>query len=164
MTAPITSGGARGFGVVEIVVVAGLASVALVSILQLAVVVNRPIAAGVREAEATYLAEEALEAVRVVRNESWTDNIDPLANDTTYYPIIASSAWTLTTTDPGPLQARYTRTVTFGEVYRDDDDNISDTGELDPKTRKVTATVSWTEHGQSKNVTLETYITNFLNT
>jgi type II secretory pathway pseudopilin PulG len=154
----------RGIGVVEIVVVVGIAGIIMLSIFQLVVVATRPISVSTREAEATYLAEEALEAVRLLRNESWTDKIASLTDSTTYYPVIVASAWTLTTTNPGPLNGTYTRTIVIRTAVRDSSDNISTTGTSDPKTKRVTATVSWLEHGQAKSVILETYITNFLGT
>ncbi|MGH7926328.1 MAG: type IV pilus modification PilV family protein [Candidatus Binatia bacterium] len=154
----------HGFGLVEIVVVAGIVSTVFVGMFQLVILATRPIASSTREAEATYLAEEALEAVRALRNENWTDNITPLSNGTTYYPTLISNRWTLSTTNTGPVQGLYAQTVVLGAAYRDGNDNISPTGTLDENTKKVTATVTWTEHGQTKNVTLETYITNFFAT
>lgn len=153
----------RGIGVIEIVVVAGIISTVFLSISQLLVLATRPIAAGAREAQAMFLAEEAIEAVRTLRNVDWTDNIASLTNDTPYYPLLAGDNWSLTTSNPGVIDNTYTRTVVVSAVYRDGDDNIStSSGTLDEKTRKVTATVSWSERGQSKSVVLETYITNFL--
>jgi len=48
------------------------------------------------------------------------------------------------------------------DVGRDgNDDIVASGGTPDPNTKKVTATVSWTESTQSKQVVLTTYITNF---
>lgn len=153
-----------GLGLVEIVVVAGIISIVFVGLLQLLVLTLRPVEENVRQAEAAYFAEEAIEAVKVLRNEGWTTYIDPLANNTSYYPVITSDRWTLTTTDPGPINGTYTRTVTFEAVYRDVNDDITTTGTLDSQTRKVVAAVSWLDHGQNKTVVVETYIANFLDT
>ena len=131
---------------------------------QLVVLTNRPIKQGLREAEATYLAEEAIETVKVLRNDGWATNIAPLTNGTTYYSTLSGSDWTLTTTDPGPINNQYSRTIVVEEVYRDTNDDIASTGTLDVKTKKVTATVTWSEHGSTESVTLETYITNFRDT
>lgn len=151
----------QGVGVVEIVVVSGIASLVFAGILQLVVLTNRPVEAGIRKAEATYLAEEGIEAVKALRNEGWSTNITSLSNGTTYYPTIVSSAWTLSTTDPGIINNIYARTVVLEAVYRDGNDDIASSGTLDPKTRKITSTVTWNEHGATESVVLETYITNF---
>ena len=154
----------NGYGVIEVTVAAGLASVIALSIFQLVVATGRPVSAGARQTEATYLAEEALEAVRVLRNDSWSNEIAPLSNNTVYYPVKIATDWTLTTTPPAPINSLYTRTIQLQAVYRDANDDISASGTLDPKTRKVTATVTWPERGQAKTITLDTYLTNFLGT
>lgn len=153
-----------GMSMVEIVVVVAIIGIVLVSISQLMVLSTGPIRASARQTDAVFLAEEALEAVRVLRTDSWTNNIESTANGATYYPVISGSNWTLSASDPGPINGLYTRTVVMDAVYRDVNDDITQTtGTLDSDTRKITATISWSEKGQSKNVVLETYLTNFLN-
>jgi type II secretory pathway pseudopilin PulG len=152
----------KGFSIVEIVIVAGLSSIVLLGLIQLIVFSTRPIKENVRETEATFLAEEAIEVARVLRNESWTTNIATLSAATNYYPVISSGSWTLSTTDPGAINGIYTRIVTLAAVNRDGNDDIAATGTDDPNTKKITATVSWTERGAAQSVTIETYITNFL--
>lgn len=152
----------RGFGTVEIMVVAAIIGITFASLYQLFIVASRPIRASARETEATYLAEEGIEATRILRNNGWTSNIAPLSTATTYYPTLSGGTWTLSSTDPGPINGAYTRTVVLDEAYRDANDDITTvTGTLDPDTKKITSTVSWSERGTSKNVVIETYITNF---
>lgn len=155
---------AAGFGIIEIAVVAGIVSVVFLGMFQLAIVANRPVAGSARETEATYLAEEGIEAVRVLRNEGWDSHITTISNTTNYYPTISANRWTLNTIDPGAINGTYTRVIVLSAVYRDTDDNISSTGTLDANTRKVTSTVTWNEHGIIRSVVLETYITNFFDT
>jgi len=150
-----------GIGIVEIVVVIGIIGIALVGMIQTVVLVSRPFAADARQTQASYLAQEGIEAVRLVRDANWTNNIASLANNTTYYPTLTANVWTLSTSDPGTIDGTYTRTVTLQAVYRDANGNISSSGTLDEKTRKVVSTVSWDEHGQNQSQQLETYITNF---
>jgi len=159
----IKQSASRGVGVVEIMVVVGIVSFAVVGLYEFLVLSTRPISEGVRKVEATYLAQEGLEAVRTLRNKSWDGSIVPLTVEATYYAVIAGSEWALTTTDPGPLDGLYTRTITLHKVFRDPaNDNISPTGTEDPRTRRVTAVVSWKERGKSKQVMVETYLTDFL--
>lgn len=151
----------QGFGIIEIIVVAGLVGVVLLGLIQLTVLSTRPIEESVRQAEALYLAEEAIEAVRTLRNESWTNNITTLTHGTIYYPTISGTDWTLTTTDPGAVNGTYTRSLTTSAVYRDANDDIATTGTLDPKTVKITTTVTWSERRSTATTTMATYLTNF---
>lgn len=117
-----------------------------------------------KKIEAAQLAQEGIEAVRTLRNNSWTDNIASLTNGTTYYLEFSANEWTLTTSPPNLINALYTRTIILTAVNRDANDNISPTGTLDPDTKKITVTVSWPEKGENKSISLETYITNFFDT
>ncbi|TSC69432.1 MAG: hypothetical protein G01um101466_29 [Parcubacteria group bacterium Gr01-1014_66] len=108
--------------------------------------------------EAFLLAEEGMEAVRALRDTSWTTHIAPLAtNGTPYYAVIENARWKLTTTAPPLLEGIYTRTILFASVNRDGADRIAGAGALDPGTRKVTVRINW---GASQKE-LITYITDF---
>lgn len=147
----------NGFGLVEIVVVTAVVTTALFALLQAESLAVRLLRNEKDNLEATILAGEALEAVNALRNESWTQNILPLANGTAYYPIIENGKWKLSTINPGPINGRYTSTVIFNQVFRDAADDITPSGTLDSNTRGVKAVVSWT----AKSKDLSTYITNF---
>jgi type II secretory pathway pseudopilin PulG len=151
-----------GVGLIEIVVVIAVIGVTFLGFYQLIALSIRPIQESARASQAAYLAQEGIEAVRTLRNESWGSNITPLVDEANYYPGVSAGNWTLAATDPGPIDGLYRRTVTVHEVFRDADDNINPTGTLDEKTKKVTARVSWDERGKGKEVTLTTYVTDFL--
>ena len=116
------------------------------------------------DVEATYLADEGMEAVRISRLRGWTNNIANKTNGTIYYPALSASYWTLST-DPGQgvINGIYTRSVVFSIVYRDtgSGDIVTSGGNEDAKTRLVTVTVSWPERGQTRSVSLQGYITNY---
>lgn len=153
----MTKKSSSGFGLVELVVVAAIASATLAGFLQAAILSLRLLHAQQESLEATMLAQEGMEAVRSVRDESWTDNITPLINGTVYYPMVINNKWILSTNNPGLFNQRYARQVIFGQVFRNATDDIAATGVADTGTRKVTMTVSW----GSKQVQLISYITNF---
>jgi len=153
----------KGFGVIEIVVVVGLISTVLLGMTQLAVLSIRPIHESVRQGEALYLADETLEVMHLQRNAGWTANIASLSTGTTYYPVISGGNWTLSTTDPGPFNGTFSRSLVIDEVYRDANDDISTSGTLDTESIKVTSTVSWVERAANPSVVVSTYLTNFLN-
>ncbi len=152
----------QGIGLIEIVVAVAIISVSFLGFYQLLIMATRPIEQNVRAAQAAYLAQEGIEAVRTLRNVSWAENIATLTDEASYFAAVVNGNWSLATSDPGSIDGTYTRTITVHKVFRDSDDNISDTGTLDDKTKKVDVAVSWNEHGQSESVTLATYITDFL--
>lgn len=149
--------------IAEIAVVIGIFGLILVSLIELAILSTRPISENLRQTQAILLAEEALEAVRSLRDISWSGNIASLHPNETYYLILPETHWSLTTANPGLIDNLFNRTVTIENAVRDGSDNISATGALDPNTKRVTAAVTWIEHGRTRSVTLATYLTNFLN-
>ena len=152
----------EGFGLVEIIIAIAIASMVFFGIYELIAAATRLISDNAKKTEAVLVAEEGLEAVLSIRNNGWSAGIAPLAAETAYYPALEGSTWTLSATNPGPVQNVFTRTVTFHVVYRDANDNISPTGTVDPNTRRVTVRVTWNQRGQTRSVELETYLTNFL--
>lgn len=111
--------------------------------------------------EATFVAEEGVEAMRAVRDESWS-NISTLADDTNYYPVVQNSKWSLNISVPPLVNGKYNRVVYFNQVFRDAQDKIAVSGTPDAETRKVTVVVSWTgESGGNKQIILNTYLTDF---
>ena len=112
--------------------------------------------------EAINIAAEAIEAVYSIKKEDW-DIISALNFSTNYYPEISGKKWVLSATDPGPVGGIYQRWVVLERVYRDLNDDIAAAGAEDTESRKVTAYVEWNERGSTKQITLVTYITNWIN-
>ena len=147
----------EGFGLVEIVIVTGVLAASLFAFLQTEVLSVRLLRTERDNLEAALLAQEGLEGVRSIRDESWTDTIAPLVNGTMYYPVVENSKWKLVTSDPGAIEGRYTRTIVFSQVFRNASDQIAPSGTLDAGTRKVTSRVAW-GNGQKE---LVGYVTDF---
>ena len=146
-----------GFGLIEIVIVTAIVIVTLGAFLQASTLSVRLLRTQKESLIATLLAQEGMEAVRAVRDESWTANITPLVNDTTYYPAVINNKWVMTTNNPGVQNGLYSRSITFAQVSRNGQDDIAPSGTVDTSTRKVTVTVTW----GSKQEQLVAYITNF---
>lgn len=107
-------------------------------------------------AQATFLLEEGVEIVKILRDNNWT-NISGLTTDTDYYPIFSSGSWSLSST-PSSVGI-FTRTINVQDVNRDAiSGDISTTGNNDVGTRLVTVTVSWQEGGDTASRTLSFYI------
>lgn len=110
---------------------------------------------------AAFLAEEGLEAVRILRDTSFTANIAPLNLAQDYYLTFTAGAWQLGAT-PAPLVDNiFDRRVVLSAVYRDSSDAITTTGgTLDPNTKKITVQVSWSHRGRQATNAISTYLTN----
>lgn len=152
-----------GFSLVEIMVAVAIATVFFLSIYEMIIFANKITANSLRRVEAVNFAQEGIEAVRTIRDSGWAANIAAVANDTNYYLTISGGKWTITQAPVPLLNAIFTRTIKFYGVNRDVNGNIIAVGGVaDPKTKRVVSNVFWTERGQVYNVSLETYITNFL--
>lgn len=156
----ISKNGQTGFGLIEIVIALAIVTVSFISILTFFLFERSSTFKAQYNAEAVSLTEQAMEAVRKLRDESWTNNIATLTNGTTYYPKLQNNnRWILSTTNPNTASF-YTTKVVISAVNRDGNSNISVSGTNDPNTRKLVATTSWKNSG-SQSVVLTTYITNF---
>jgi len=130
----------RGFSGVEVLV--GTSIVALILIFSVYAVVRfvnqgKDIA---DQTQALYLAEEALEMVRHIRDKKWS-NIEDLTDGTTYYLDI-DGANISTSTIPEVI-GQFTRSFEIDSVERDGNDDIVSSGTPDDTSKYVTATVTW---------------------
>ena len=149
-----------GLGVIEIVVVIAVIITVFAGILQLSALESRVQTQAREESKAYLFARETMEATRFVRDENWT-TFSALTLETSYYPVIAGSSWTLSLSSPGEIDG-FTRRVVLHEVFRDGNDDIATSGTSDADTRLVEVIVEWTSRGSSaKSVTLEAYLTNW---
>jgi type II secretory pathway pseudopilin PulG len=109
--------------------------------------------------KAVYLASEAQEMVRYVRDEDW-NAISSRTLGTAYSLNITPGSIVLSTA-PEVVDTTYTRSIVFTSVYRNaTDDIVASTAPgavLDTGCRYVTVTVGW---GGGEVVTLQTLVTN----
>ncbi|OGI84170.1 hypothetical protein A2903_01630 [Candidatus Nomurabacteria bacterium RIFCSPLOWO2_01_FULL_33_17] len=110
--------------------------------------------------QATLAIEESVEAVKAMRASNWT-NITNLTNGTAYGIVWGGTNWQ-TTASPVETSLGFTRTITPSAVYRDANDDIAESGDLDAGTKKITVSVSWVDHGTAQSESLEFYIANIL--
>ncbi len=133
-----------GFSLVEVLIACAIISAttfALVSASTQGLQLSRE---ALRQTQASLLLEEGAEAVKSIRDGAWADISAPTL-DTDYYLVFDTntSKWTLTTTDPGAMDAFFSRKVVISAVNRDANDDIATSGTLDARTRKVTVNVTW---------------------
>lgn len=149
-----------GFGVVELLAAIVIITVALVFIMEVYSFFIKAGNQNEKRLQAVSLAEEAIEAVRSMRDQDW-NSISSLSFNTAYYPDQSASPakWILVS---GQQNINgFTRQVILSRVYRDANDNIVESGGIeDPGTRKVMSTTSWQDRGDF-NVELAAYLTNW---
>jgi len=134
----------------SIILISVLASM---SVVQKSIVVSRQ---SLHTTQAAFLLEEGAEAVRINRDNSWTD-ISNLTNGTSYYPTFSSGSWVLFAS-PTTIGI-FTRTVTIQNVNRNvSTGDIASSGTNDPGTKLVTVNVSWKEGANTITKTLSFYI------
>ena len=155
-----TETNSKGIGLVEAVVVISIVSVAFAAILSAAVFFLRGGLMAADRAQALYLLEESVEAVRYLRDESYSTNITPLIGAGQRYLAPTSNGLGATTSSSTILNA-FSRTIELTEVHRrntDDDIVPSSSGDpktVDPGTAHLLVIVSW----PNGSVETETYVT-----
>lgn len=148
----------KGFGLMEIIIVSAIILTALVGFLQAETSSLRLLRTEKDSLEASFLAQEGLEAARALRDENWS-SVASTTNGAVYSPVLAGAKWSLSA--GSSTVGAYTRTLVFDQVLRNAQDEISSSGTLDYGTRKVVSIVSWASPLGSRQVQLAAYLTNF---
>lgn len=143
----------RGFGFVETLVAVGIVATVLVGLLgSFHGYVRASLDLGDR-VKANFLAEEGLEALRILRDEEWSA-ISSLSGQTAYLSFDGS--WAATAT-PEYLDG-FARSFSISPVMRNGTDDIVESGGTDdPYTKKATVQVAWSSRGATTTVSLSTY-------
>lgn len=148
----------KGFSLVEVLVAATILLVVVLSITRVFsgyVVSSR---GSIDSLKAAYLAEEGIEAVKIMRDTGWASSTAYLAG--TYRIAWNGSTWA-TTTSTMLIDNLFDRTILIEPVYRDSvTKDIETSGTVDPGTKKVTVSVSWNSGAGTTTKALTTYITN----
>lgn len=157
---PVSSDFMSGFGLVELIIVVAIVMTSVVGFYGLEFSALKLLRSEKENLEASLLAQESLEAVRLVRDESWS-GISSLAINTPYYPVFFAGKWNLASTSPGMINDKYSRLVILEEVKRNSQGQIDSDGTIDSSSRKITAKVTWSSQNGNKQTELKTYLTNF---
>lgn len=151
---------AEGFLMVEVLVAVSIIAISILAamiVTQKSIYVSRQ---AFHATEAAFVLEEGAEAVRILRDNAWT-NISSLSAGTNYYLKYSLGTWTTSSIATDGVVDIFTRTVSITSVNRDNTTkDISSAGTNDPNTKLVTVTVSWPEGGTTITKTLQFYIIN----
>ncbi|MDO8493030.1 MAG: hypothetical protein Q7S19_00590 [bacterium] len=149
----------NGSGIIEVVVGLAIISVGIFSILRTYNYYIKFAIAHRYDVQLALLAEEGIEAVKLLRDTGWATKITPLSSGTNYSLAYATSSWASTTTIKY-IDGRFNRTFILSDVYRDSNDRIASSGTLDPNTKKVIVSVFARNILATTTKSISTYITN----
>ena len=129
----------KGQLLIELLMAMALSAIMLPALLVGIVASRGGRAQQVQRLDATTLSKEAYDAFRIVREQGWNN----VSVNGTYYPQLNGNTWELAT--GSAIIGGFARYITIDDVERDLNGNIvSSGGAVDPSTKKITITVSWT--------------------
>lgn len=149
-----------GAGLIEVVIGVGIMTLTIVGLTNAYGLFIRSAAAQSKFVKAQFLLEEGVEALRTLRDESWS-SLDGLTKSTTYWMSFDNSLslWEATSTQTF-VDGEFERSFVLDEVRRDGNDRIALSGTLDPGTIKVTVKVEWQFRNATNTSSVETYLAN----
>lgn len=140
---------------VEVLIVMGLMALLLPALVGAIITTKQGEAQRDNRVQATGLLKEAIEAVRVVREDKWS-NVEV---NGTYHPVVSGPTWALS---PGTeLINGFTRSIIISDVYRNSGAIVTSGGSIDPSTKKMVVTVSWLLP-TSSSISTELYLSRYL--
>lgn len=147
----------KGQSLIELLVVMALAAVLMPPIITGFMSSRDGRAQQKQRSLATALLKQTQEEIRNIRESGWNN----FAKNGSFYPQLSGSSWTLV---PGSTTVNgFTKQVLISDVYRSISGAIviSPTpGTLDPSTKKVTTTISWSLP-RTSSISQVTYLTRF---
>jgi hypothetical protein len=153
----------KGSLLVEAVITVSIFLVVIIALFGSFSILLRGSLANIDKIQATYLEEEAMEAMRILRDNGWTANIASHTSGSTFYLYFNGTTW-VATSSVEIIGDLFQRSIAISSVNRDSSQNIvASGGTLDNNTKLVTAQVSWVTQGTTSTSTLSTYITNVFN-
>jgi Tfp pilus assembly protein PilV len=148
-----------GTGMIEVVVGSAIILVGIFSILKTYDYYLKFALSHRYDVQATLLAEEGIEVVKLLRDTSWSQNISTHSSGIPYRLAFSNAVWT-STTSTKYIDSKFSRTFVLSDVYRDSGDKISTSGTLDPNTKKVAVFVAVRNIFGTTTKSISTYITN----
>jgi len=148
-----------GIILIEALVAASILSLVLASAIGAFLLTIRTSLGNGADVQAAFLAEEGLEAMRILRDNSWSGNI---ASQTSgdFYLAFDGTTWQATSINTY-IDNAFERSITIFDVQRDGNgDIVTQGGAIDVDTKKVMVNVSWRTQSGTSTYSLSTYLTN----
>jgi len=154
----IRSQSESGSGLIEVVVAAAVVSLVALSFLGTFASLSRFHQRDMLAIKGQLLAEEGLEALRLMKSADWSV-LSSIPVGQTRYLALAPAAWSATTT-PEIVDGVFSRSFRLSSVARDSLDSIASSGgTVDPETLLAEVSVSWMWRSSTTTVTYKTYVT-----
>ncbi len=149
----------RGQSVLEIIIAMAIFVLIASSMISLVLGGNTALEQGGEQTQAEYLAQEAIEAIRSIRDGAWNEIIYNQSAVAT-----SNHKWVFSGEGTDETIGQYTRTITFEDVCRDNLNNIATcpASYTDIYTKKISVVIEWTvRQGITNSVEQTTYLTNW---
>lgn len=160
----------HGFTLIEAIVAMSIFAIGILGAAQMVLTAGRLSNESKDTVQAANYLEEGLEAVRSVRDSSWTD----IATNGTYHLTSDEAAITPWQLVPGGTESigKFTRTIEISNVRRadtDEDGQLSASDDIvqsggafdDPDTKRIKAVISWQQGSRTVTRSISTYLTNW---
>ena len=150
---------AEGFGLLEAVVGVSIISLSLFGTMLAFQLSQQVVREAGRNTQASFLAEEGMEALKLLRDASWQNKLSPLSIGANYYLNFDGSSW-LSSAGNSYIDGIFERKFILENVYRDANSDIAVSGALDQDARKATVYISWLGRNGTTTKSVSSYITN----
>ncbi|MFA6463548.1 MAG: prepilin-type N-terminal cleavage/methylation domain-containing protein [Candidatus Paceibacterota bacterium] len=158
----------RGFSLIEIIIASSVILIVWIVVFYTFSVLTQFSSRSNSSIKASMILEEGGEALRSLKDSSWTNNIAPSSTCTDSYPCrlsynTISNLWT-STTSLIMIDNKFDRIFFLSAVNRDSNFNVvTSGGTIDQNSKKATVIVSWYQGNATTSQSLETYLFNDLN-
>ncbi len=149
----------KGGTLIEIVIVSAILSTVSLAFLGTFATVSRFHEKNMRIIKAELIAEEGMEALRLIKSGGFTA-LSSLTPGQRYYFALATSSWGVTTT-PEVIDDMFYRSFRTGVVRRNGSSDIDPTGiTIDPGTIELEVDVDWVWRNATNTASYRAYMTN----
>ncbi len=157
-----------GFSLIEIIIASSVMLIVWLAVFYTYSVLTQFSNRNTSSIKASMLLEEGSEALRSLKDSSWTANITASSVCTSSNPCrlsynTANNSWSATTSNI-MIDGKFDRTFFLSDVNRDSNFNVVISGgTLDSGSKKATVVVSWYQGNSTTSQSLETYLFNEYN-
>src|SRR3989338_300615 len=148
----------RGVGLIEAVAGVSIISIFIFSLMLASQLSQKIVGESVRNTQASFLLEEGVDAVKILRDTSWSSGIGSLAAGTNYYFSYNGTTW-ISASNNVYVDGIFERKFVLNNVYRNANDDIAASGTLDGGTKKATVNVSWRGRAGTTTKSASFYLT-----
>lgn len=149
----------KGISVVEIIVASAIIGISVTALTGAIQLYLKIVYQNTRETQAVMLLDETAEALQYLRDDSFVTHFENIQESTEYTIFWNGIAYEFTTSTIS-LPYEMSRTITFENVERDASDQLSDSGTIDPNTKKANISITWPYANEQKTIEAELLIHN----